>query len=67
MDDFQKAITRRRRETGLSIQQIAELAGISRQQVHAIFRGGPDVKLQTAERIGAALGLQLRWVKSCRK
>jgi DNA-binding XRE family transcriptional regulator len=48
-----------RKESGLSMQQLAENAGLTRQTVHALETGQRKPSLETARRLAAAMGKSL--------
>ena len=62
LDDIGDALRQRRKELGLTQQQAASLAGISRGYLSEIERGGRDLSVTIFLEIARALQLQCRWV-----
>jgi HTH-type transcriptional regulator / antitoxin HipB len=52
----------RRRDLGLSQQEVADLANVAVRSVHAAEHGKPTLRLDTLIHICDALGLELRIV-----
>lgn len=53
------AIRTRRRELGLTQQQVADLAGVSTRFVHSVEHGKPTVQLVSVIAVASVLGLRL--------
>jgi transcriptional regulator with XRE-family HTH domain len=62
LHDIGDALRQRRKELGLTQQQAASLAGISRGYLSEIERGGRDLSVTIFLEIARALQLQCRWV-----
>lgn len=62
LHDIGDALRQRRKELGLTQQQAASLAGISRGYLSEIERGGRDLSVTIFLRIARALQLQCPWV-----
>lgn len=58
--DGAAALRARRKDLGLTQQEIAELAGVATRTVHAVEAGKPTVRLDALLAVLSALGLQLR-------
>lgn len=54
----------RRRDLGMTQEEIAEAAGVSTRFVGDLERGKPSVRLDHAAAVAAALGLRLAAVKT---
>jgi transcriptional regulator with XRE-family HTH domain len=52
-------IRQAREDAGISLSRLARIAGVSKSHVHAIETGLSEARLETAARVGAALGLEL--------
>ncbi|HEX5018532.1 MAG TPA: helix-turn-helix domain-containing protein [Actinomycetes bacterium] len=57
------ALLDRRRQLGLSQQELADLAGVAVRSVHAAEHGKPTLRLDTLTDITEALGLELRLIR----
>jgi transcriptional regulator with XRE-family HTH domain len=62
LDDIGDALRQRRKELGLTQQEAASLAGISRGYLSEIERGGRDLSVTILLGIADALQVQCRWV-----
>lgn len=62
LHDIGDALRQRRKELGLTQQQAASLAGISRGYLSEIERGGRDLSVTIFLGIAGALQVQCRWV-----
>jgi transcriptional regulator with XRE-family HTH domain len=62
LHDIGDALRQRRKELGLTQQQAASLAGISRGYLSEIERGGRDLSVTILLEIARALQLQCPWV-----
>lgn len=62
LHDIGDALRQRRKELGLTQQQAASLAGISRGYLSEIERGGRDLSVTIFLEIARALQLQCPWV-----
>ena len=58
-DDARVQIRNRREEFGVSQQQLAEAVGVSQQAIAKIEAPDANVRLETLERVAAALGLEV--------
>ncbi|MFZ4511533.1 MAG: type II toxin-antitoxin system Y4mF family antitoxin [Candidatus Nanopelagicales bacterium] len=62
MDQLAVDVRARRRQLGLSQQELADLAGTSERFVRALEAGKPTVRLDKASAVLGVLGLELRAV-----
>lgn len=58
-----RVLRERRRQLGLSQQELADLAGVAVRSVHAAERGKPTLRLDTLADLSEALGLELALVR----
>lgn len=59
---FGAILDRERRRRGLSLEILAKRAGISRQHMEVLVRGGQEPKLGTYLRVAAAVGVEPTWL-----
>jgi HTH-type transcriptional regulator/antitoxin HipB len=59
-DDFGRALRARRRELGLSQEQLADVIGVHRRVIGELEHGKRSVRLQIVLDCARALGLDLR-------
>lgn len=56
---FGKWLTKTREKQGLTLEEVATAAGLSKSSIYMIENGGTDPRLDSATRISKALGLPL--------
>lgn len=61
--DLDTVVTSRRRDLGLTQQELADVAGVSERFVRDVERGKPSVQLDTLTDLLDALGLELTLVR----
>jgi y4mF family transcriptional regulator len=54
-------LRRRRRELGLTQEELAELAGVSTRFLHDLENAKPSVQLDRVLAVAETLGLELHW------
>jgi hypothetical protein len=60
IEDQLRAALRERVEAGASVLALAQAAGVAQPRLRAFLRGEGDLRLRTAAKLCAHLGLQLR-------
>jgi len=66
-ESLSDALRRHIRAEGVSLYELAEQTGVARGLLSRFMRGERDIRLETANRIAAYLGLELRRVRKRRK
>lgn len=64
MVDFAKVVAEGMKRKGLTVAELAELVGISRQHVYRILDGKHSPNIATVATIGEKLGFRLEFKKS---
>lgn len=54
---FVEAVTRRRKEMGMTNYELAKIAGVSRESLYKLEAGKHTPTLETAEKVCRALGM----------